>query len=134
MLTKVNDFLFASTFEDACAVLGVLDKLSLSTIFRSQLNSGSVFFVFWTLGNTCWPYFPVGQNRDIVKMLRTYVELPKGVKVIVEIDPTNFKEVENYMLDCFGHTLLYLHDRKASNECKDALKFAEDNSITLIQK
>ena len=91
-----------------------------------KLDSGLVLYCISKSDMVCWPYFPIGPNRRIVKRLKTKnYRVPDGVKVIVEMNPHG--EVWSHMDDCFGHVLLYLRSPRAKNGCRQAMK--EINSV-----
>ena len=117
--------------KEAKEICKPLRNLWLPKEVKQTLDSGRVMFAFHDGdGLYCWPYFPIGKHRDIVKQLESEgVVVPKEIKVIVEIDATNDVFVKKYIFDCFGHVLLYLSDPKASNECDDAVRFANQLGI-----
>jgi len=80
--------------------------------------------------------FSIGKNRSIVKEIENngWGDVDKKIKVIIEVGLFyGDNEIENSMLDCFGHTILYLQNPKARNECKDSMKFIKDNNIRIVQ-
>lgn len=116
-------------FNEAIKICKPFARLRFPRKIRNVLSDFVLYYFIEPPCWTCWPHFPIGKNRIIVKELKNKgVEVPETVKVIIEVDMT-CEKIENYMLDCFGHTLLYLTNPKARNECKDAINFINECGI-----
>jgi hypothetical protein len=74
-------------------------------------------------GFAAWAYFPVHRNRLVS---REY-NLKPETRVLLEISTPAFAYsgtgfFENCLRDALGHSLLYLRNPKAQNECPDAMR------------
>lgn len=124
--------IITQSFQQAVKICEPLSKVVLPKQIEELLDSGKVLFYFNQVesDSTCWPYFPIGNHRQIVKDLKKQgFQIPKEVKVVVEIGMN--EKIEEYILDCLGHVTLYLLSPRASNECEDAEKIIEEMGITL---
>ena len=122
--------ILTQSFQQAVKVCGPLSKVVLPKKIEELLDSGKVLFYFngEESSSICWPSFPIGNHRHIVKDLKKQgFQIPTEVKVIIEIGMS--EEVEEYILDCLGHVILYLQSPKASNECEDAGRIIDEMGI-----
>lgn len=110
------------TFDEAVKICKPFLRLRFPEEVKDILNSGKVLYFFSdTTPGIVWPHFPVSANRIIVKELKKRkINVSSNIKVIMEIRTGNDKDIRRFMLDCFGHTVLYLLFPKASNECEDS--------------
>jgi hypothetical protein len=75
--------------------------------------------------DSAWAYFPIHRMRSIVRDF--HIDLKQAARVLLVISEKHFKKqpgrVSNADLrDHLGHTLLYLHNPKAQNDCNNAMK------------
>lgn len=125
--------IITQSFQQAVKICKPLSKVVLPKQIEELLDSGKVLFYFNREESsvTCWPYFPIGNHRLIVKDLKKQgFQIPKEIKVVVEIGMN--EKIEEYILDCLGHVILYLLSPKASNECEDAERIIEEMGIKLL--
>ena len=70
-----------------------------------------------------WAYFPVHRRRSVAKRLHPKPETRiLLVLSTAHLEKQPMRQSEDELRDHLGHTLLYLRNPKARNECGDALK------------
>jgi hypothetical protein len=119
-------------------VLGELSGEALLSLRTTKLQVSIL-----PCGLTCdvWAFFPAGGKRKKrhtwgVRMPR--VRLESAAEVLLSFNapnaPKDLRSFEKYLRHHFGHTLLFLRDLEARNECSNADKEWRDNRAITEKK
>jgi hypothetical protein len=100
---------------------GVLRELNDLALFHLRTDPRCELMILPEAGHSVWAHFPIHRRRSVARL---YGPRPE-TRVLLVLSERHFSEQsaeqsEDELRDHLGHTLLYLRDPKARNECEEA--------------